>query len=57
VVDEEDGTVRVNLDKVDEIVIPTEKRRFILATLKNYKRHFPALGGHVILEGTLASIP
>jgi hypothetical protein len=55
VVDEEDGRVRVNLDSVDEVVIPTEKRRFILQTLYNYKRDYPALAAHVILEGKLAS--
>jgi hypothetical protein len=55
VVDEEGGTVRVNLDEVDEVVIPTEKRRFILQTLRKYQRDYPALGGHVVLEGRLAA--
>ncbi len=55
VVDEDDGTVRVNLDCVDEVVIPTAKRRFILGMLNNYKRDYPSLAGHVILEGKLAA--
>jgi hypothetical protein len=44
----------VNLDSVDEIVIPAEKRKLILRILKNYIRDYPALAGHVQLSGRLA---
>lgn len=54
VANEEDGSVRVNLDGVDAAVIPAAKRRFIVRTLEQYKRDYPSLAGHVLLEGRVA---
>jgi hypothetical protein len=53
VLDQEDGTVHVNLDYADEVVISTEQRKFILWVLKNYQRDYPVLAGHIVLKGQL----
>jgi hypothetical protein len=52
-----DGAVAVNLDVVDNVVMPLEKRIFALRTLARYKRDYPSLTSHVSLEGKLAENP
>lgn len=54
VIDKENGEVEVNLDNVDDVVISSEKRKFILRILRRYQGDYPALAGHLRLKGQLA---
>jgi hypothetical protein len=50
VIDLPDGNVLVNLSRVDEAVIPRDKKQMILDTLRRYKEEYPALTRRVLLD-------
>ena len=50
VIDLPDGNVQVNLSRVDEAVIPREKREMIVEVLRRYKTEYPALTRKVLIE-------
>lgn len=49
VIDLQDGTVLVNLSRVDEAVIPRAKKEMIIDILRRYKQEYPALTRRVLL--------
>ena len=50
VIDQPDGSVLVNLARVDEAVIPREKKELIVDVLRRYKAEYPALMKKVLIE-------